>query len=1667
MQRESKKQSVRRMAATLWVAAALLSSVSSSADTYTWSTNTAGAALDGSGTWNTSTANWVGTGDVHTAWSNANGDTAAFGSGGSAGTVTLESGITIGGLLFNAGVTGAYTLAGGPLNLVSAPEIGVNNSAAIKAVVAGDGFTKTGAGVLTLSAPNTFTGDLVVAEGTLINTLRVDIDNPVAAGLGDMTFGGRMVTINPGAKLSINASDAMGAYRYKTPVAFDVNGGTLANGSGMFMSIGDVSLRNGAHWSTANGANPAYQAFNLRGAVTVSGTSGSFIDTTGTSLNALHLGGTTIPATTFDVKLTGDPVADLTVTAPLVDEVYVTGALIKKGEGRLILAADNSFAGGMTISDGTVQIGNGGTTGTAGAGAVDLGSAGSKLVFDRAGRVLVPGEVRGIGSLAHLGSGVVMLAGGNTYTGSTTVSNGILSVSGLIAGYNTPGLITVGPGAGLTVDPLLWNITALGSLLANASFAPNSLFGAGTISGNDTISDSLALPNQMGFVKTAPHVLTLSGNNSYAGGTFVMGGVLRADFGAGISGSTNVTLSGGSFSPITGPLTAALGTGAGEVNIVPGTASGFSAVDAALTVNLGGAGATLAWGSAPFNPGPFVLNESGANTNLTLVNGINLNASRTINVNADTAEISGVIANGTATSALTKGGAGTLQLCAPNTYTGGTTVNGGTLKLSGGDNRLSTAGNIALNPGTTLDLDGNSQSIASGSFSMATATTLAGGTINYKDVGWSPVSSATFKSGGAMNSPSRLLLYSGQALTIGSDAGATSFGGNAHSSANFVGVDLNSANYLTVNGGSLNFTNMAGGIGYLRIGNNGSTAVNPRGTLNLNNGAVNVGHSMNMGGRYDNNQNVACYGTATLNLNGGEMKVGTGTSTATANGINGWLYMGNLNPGTVSRSTINLNGGSLTLAQLYAGTYGTNTINFNGGTLRASQDNGTFISGDNLACNLGVGGAVIDTAGFTAAIQSHLTGLGPLVKQGAGTLVLDGRNTYSGVTHVNEGTLRLAGGVGFNNLKLHLDASDISTLAQNSDGSIPVVNSGDPVGYWGDLSLSAKPATQATAARRPTYKTNVAEFNGMPVLEFDGADDDITSLLDINASKIPNMTIMMVCRQVSYKNNGGLWGHDNGDWDRLQLLNFSNTRGNNRIAGNNESLAVNGMNTNAVLIYSAVLRDGVTGGSYLYIDGASGGSAGLPAFTSKEVSTGHPYITLANISAGNSYRGHIQIGEVMVFDAALSARARVSVESYLRDKWLGVSDPVPPILQAGSVAKLEGGLLDGLALHLDASELTTLAQSSDGTGAVTTTGDPIGYWGDLSSSDLPATQAAAASRPVYKAAVAEFNGLPVLQFDGANDQLTSQLNINAANIPEITILMVYRKLAVSISGGLWGHDDGGYDRFQLLDYNAAGANNIATAGSMTNVKGMNNSDVLIYTAKLKNGVAGGSVVYINGVADDSTGLPAFTSSEGSGQPSFTLACIGANKTDFYGNIQIGEVLVYNSALSDEKRSAVEYYLRDKWVDGVPGIIEVASGAVLDLDGALQTLTSVSGSGTVANGTLTVNDEISPAGSAIGTLGLSNLSVKGTFLADVATDGASDCLVASNDTDLSGLTLQVVDTTRLVIGQRYTIVTCTGNLIGSFVVTNLEEPWIVKYDRTPGAATAKICWQPAGSVILVK
>ena len=74
-------------------------------------------------------------------------------------------------------------------------------------------------------------------------------------------------------------------------------------------------------------------------------------------------------------------------------------------------------------------------------------------------------------------------------------------------------------------------------------------------------------------------------------------------------------------------------------------------------------------------------------------------------------------------------------------------------------------------------------------------------------------------------------------------------------------------------------------------------------------------------------------------------------------------------------------------------------------------------------------------------------------------------------------------------LQLWLDASDSSTLYQNSNGTTAATADGDPVGYWADKSGNGRHATQSDGTKKAALK--VSNQNGRNVNYFDGVNDNL------------------------------------------------------------------------------------------------------------------------------------------------------------------------------------------------------------------------------------------------------------------------------------------------------------------------------------------------------------------------------------------------------------------------------------------------------------------------------------------------------------------------------------------------------------------------------------------------
>ncbi|MBU8546975.1 MULTISPECIES: autotransporter-associated beta strand repeat-containing protein, partial [Roseomonadaceae] len=464
--------------------------------------------------------------------------------------------------------------------------------------------------------------------------------------------------------------------------------------------------------------------------------------------------------------------------------------LEKVGTGTLTLTGANSHTGVTTITAGTLQVGDGGTTGTLGNGAVVNNAA---LVFDRSDTALVSNAISGSGTLTQEGTGRLVLNGANTYSGTTTITAGTLQVGdGAAAG-------TLGSGS-------VVNNAALAFDRSDAVSVGNLISGSGTLAQNGS------------------GVLTLTRANTYSGGTTINAGTLALDdFGA--LGTGLVTLDGGT---LRGNVTGTLSNNLAVANTGQGTVSALTGQTVTLTgqVQLGQQ-AGLVFGSladagtiiAQFNSisldtlsrpslriaGGTVVSGNGNIAQLSaLATTTTIDAGATFDLNGNTpttsfaindlrgagrltntgvtyiraGDFAGEIAG---TAQLEKIGAGTLILTGANTYSGGTTITGGTLQVGSGGTTGGLGGGAVVNNGTlafsrsdavtfgdvisgsgTLTQAGAGTLILTGANTYSGGTTINAGTLQVGNGG----TTGTLGSGAVVNNAA-LVFDRSDAVTVG------------------------------------------------------------------------------------------------------------------------------------------------------------------------------------------------------------------------------------------------------------------------------------------------------------------------------------------------------------------------------------------------------------------------------------------------------------------------------------------------------------------------------------------------------------------------------------------------------------------------------------------------------------------------------------------------------------------------------------------------------------------------------------------------------------------------------------------------------------------------------------------------------------------------------------
>lgn len=588
----------------------------------------------------------------------------------------------------------------------------------------------------------------------------------------------------------------------------------------------------------------------------------------------------------------------------------------KAGTGTLTLSGANTFTGSTSILGGTLSISADNNLGTAPGVAtpghlildggtlattatftlnanrgINLGAGNGTFSIGAGTNLTYGGVIAGAGDLIKSGTGNLVLNNVNTYAGATNITAG-----GIVLGTNN----ALPTSTDLTNDGLL-SLNNFSQQVASLNGTGSVSNGGGTTStftvasaGTDTFSGIIS--GNLALTKINTGVLILSGANTYSGDTTISAGTLRY----------------------------------GNVNAIPsGPGAGNVIVNGTLDL-------------ASFSPTVNGLSGSG-------IVDISTGSNDTFSVGANnaTSTFSGVLQNSTGTLNLLKTGAGTLTLSGANTYSGITTVNGGTL--------------IVANA-TGLG------SVAGGTFVNNAILTIAGVNVGNEAIF---LDNSTLRGTGTAGLAGDVTLADNSTDTI--DAV-----GNFTISGNINGNTADNATLILSGAGTLNITGGIGtGTGLSNIVYNvplnlGAASVMTATTININNG-ITGGNNLTLNSNVINLSGPISVNNLSINGTGAN-----NTFLLNTGGTQTWNLTGG-DAGTVGNSGI-AGAGTFSNIQNITGGSGNDTYALNGGSLSGNVNDlggSNTLIGDNVANVWTITGSnnfsVNGVAGLISGVQ-NLTG---------------------------------------------------------------------------------------------------------------------------------------------------------------------------------------------------------------------------------------------------------------------------------------------------------------------------------------------------------------------------------------------------------------------------------------------------------------------------------------------------------------------------------------------------------------------------------------------------------------------------------------------------------------------------------------------------------------------
>ncbi len=868
--------------------------------------------------------------------------------------VNLGAALAVGNAVDDAAV--AEILATG--NLKSGSSLGFDTTGGSRtygtAIDGSIGLVKVGTGELTLTAANTFTGNVGIQGGSLI------------LGNASAIPSGRDVSLT-GGTLNVGA--------------FDPSLGAITAESGSLVGAGTVTVTS----FTKTGTESFVIAGNLTGPATINVNGGTLQIGNGSMTGSV--GSESAIATSVGASLIFNR-SDNPIFANVISGA---GSVEQSGSGSITLSGENTFTGNMLVSSGTLALGNASALGSA---AVTVANGGTLSVnaginaTTSASLVLNGGTISGAGTLS---AGSFELNGGTV--AAALAGMGAMTVTGTVnlnAASTRTGATTVSSGATLN----LGNADAVGSSavtvalggtldVGNGASSASLILNGGTVSGTGSLTaDTYTLNSGVvnaslagDGVMTVTGTVSLNGASaSYSGATTVnVGGTLNLG-NNGALGSSSVTVDGGTLSVGSG-ITATSET----LTLSGGTISGAGSLEAKSYVLNSGAVAAVLTGSG----------SMAVNGAVSLIAANTYTGTATVNSGGT---LSLANANAVSAASVTVASGGTLNV-------GSLTANVGSLNLTGGTlagtstGRLSGSGTFTLTGGTVnVGLSGTAAVLVNGPITLNRANNYAGGTT---------IGAGGNLTLGVRNAISGALVVNGGTLNVGSNPqtlGAVTLNGGAINGDS----TITSTSGYTLSDGTVSAPLAGSGPVLIESGTVNLTGLNVfTGTTTISSGATLIG-------------TVSSISSPQV-VNDGQLQMSATTNRTFAGAISGSGGFVKDGAGTITLvGTNTYSGGTVITAGGLAGTTASLQGNItNNGSLSFNQgSNGTYsgvLSGTGSLTKLG-GGAVTFTANnaytgtttigggrlFVEGDQSGATGA---VTVAAGA-TLGGKGTVGGATSI-------------------------------------------------------------------------------------------------------------------------------------------------------------------------------------------------------------------------------------------------------------------------------------------------------------------------------------------------------------------------------------------------------------------------------------------------------------------------------------------------------------------------------------------------------------------------------------------------------------------------------------------------------------------------------------------